>query len=160
MVGHQFSSPWRPLLALLSWCPIFISSHWNLFEDRASTDFIYECPITWWRHQIETFSALLVICTGISSVTGEFPAQRQVTRSFDIYFDMACIKGWVNNRKAGDLRRHRSNYDVTVMDTHIYVCVCCTDLITWQGTRLVKNDRKADHRVDVVSFCLSCSCEL
>ena len=28
---------------------------------------------TWWRHQMETFSALLAICTGNSPVTGEFP---------------------------------------------------------------------------------------
>ena len=27
-----------------------------------------------------------------------------------------CIYGWVNNRKAGDLRCHRTNYDVIVMD--------------------------------------------
>ena len=27
----------------------------------------------------------------------------------------AWINGWVNNREAGDLRRHRTNYDVTVM---------------------------------------------
>ena len=26
------------------------------------------------------------------------------------------INGWVNNREAGDLRRHRAHYDVTVMD--------------------------------------------
>ena len=25
------------------------------------------------------------------------------------------IKGWVNNREAGDLRRYRAHYDVTVM---------------------------------------------
>ena len=36
-----------------------------------------------WRHQMETFAALLVLCTGNSPVTGEFPAQRPVTRSFD-----------------------------------------------------------------------------
>ena len=28
---------------------------------------------TWWRHQMETFSALLAICTGNSPVTGDFP---------------------------------------------------------------------------------------
>ena len=28
-----------------------------------------------WRHQMETFSALLAICAGNSPVTGEFPAQ-------------------------------------------------------------------------------------
>ena len=29
-------SPWRPLLGLLSWCPIFKSSRCNWFEDRTS----------------------------------------------------------------------------------------------------------------------------
>ena len=39
---------------------------------------------TWWRHQMETFSALLAICAGNSPVPGEFPTQRPVTRSFDV----------------------------------------------------------------------------
>ena len=42
----------------------------------------------WWRHQMETFSALLAICARNSPVTGEFPAQRPVTRSFDVFFDL------------------------------------------------------------------------
>ena len=33
----------------------------------------------WWRHQMETFSALLAICAGNSPVPGDFPAQRPVT---------------------------------------------------------------------------------
>ena len=37
---------------------------------------------------METFSALLAICAGSSLVTGEFPAQRAVTRSFDVFFDL------------------------------------------------------------------------
>ena len=41
-----------------------------------------------WRHQMETFSALLVICAGNSSVTGEFPEQSPVTRSFAVFFDL------------------------------------------------------------------------
>ena len=46
----------------------------------------------WWRHQMEIFSALLVLCAGNSSVTGEFPAQRPVTRSFDVFFDLHLNK--------------------------------------------------------------------
>ena len=42
----------------------------------------------WWRHQMETFSALLAFCAGNSPVTGEFPTQRPVTRSFDDFFDV------------------------------------------------------------------------
>ena len=37
---------------------------------------------------METFSALLAICAGNSPVPGEFPTQRTVTRSFDVYFDL------------------------------------------------------------------------
>ena len=41
-----------------------------------------------WRHQMETFSALLAIYAGNSPVPGDFPAQRPVTRSFDVFFDL------------------------------------------------------------------------
>ena len=37
---------------------------------------------------METFSALLAIYAGNSPVTGEFPSQRAVTRSFDVFFDL------------------------------------------------------------------------
>ena len=46
----------------------------------------------WWRHQMETFSALLAICAGNSPVTGEFPTQRPVTRSFDVVFYLRLNK--------------------------------------------------------------------
>ena len=36
---------------------------------------------------METFSALLAICAGNSPVTGEFPAQKPATQSFDVFFD-------------------------------------------------------------------------
>ena len=74
---------------------------------------------TWCRHQMETLSALLAICAGNSPVPGEFPAQRPVMLS--LMFSLICvwINGWVNNREAGDLRRYRSHYDVTVMYCYI-----------------------------------------
>ena len=40
----------------------------------------------------EPFSALLAICAGNSLVPGEFPTQRPVTRSFDVYFDLRLNK--------------------------------------------------------------------
>ena len=42
----------------------------------------------WWRNQMETFPALLAIYAGNSPLTGEYPAQRPVTRSFDIFFGL------------------------------------------------------------------------
>ena len=55
--------------------------------------------MTWWRHQMETFSALLAICAGNSPVPGEFPAQRPVRRSFDVFFHLRlnkqlCKQSW------------------------------------------------------------------
>ena len=47
---------------------------------------------SWWRYQMEIFCALLAICAGNSPVTGEFPAQRPVTRSFDVFFDLRLNK--------------------------------------------------------------------
>ena len=41
---------------------------------------------------METFSALLALCAGNSPVTGEIPAQRPVTRSFDIFFYLRLNK--------------------------------------------------------------------
>ena len=49
--------------------------------------------ISWWRHQMETFSALLAICAENSPVHGEFPTQRPVTRSFDVFFHLRLNKG-------------------------------------------------------------------
>ena len=74
----------------------------------------------WWCHQMGTFSALLAICAGISPVTGEFPAQRPVTRSFDVF--CAWINRWANHGEAGDLRRYRAHYDVMVKN-----CPCSSE---------------------------------
>ena len=41
---------------------------------------------------METFSALLAVCVGNSPVTGEFPTQMPVTRSFDGFFDVRLNK--------------------------------------------------------------------
>ena len=46
----------------------------------------------WWCHQMETFSTLLTLCAENSLVTGEFPAQRPVTWSFDVFFDLRLNK--------------------------------------------------------------------
>ena len=41
---------------------------------------------------METFSALLALCDGNSPVTGEYPSQRPVTRSIDVFFDLCLNK--------------------------------------------------------------------
>ena len=45
----------------------------------------------------------------------------KVQRRGALMFSLICarINGWVNNREAGDLRRHRAHYDVTIMDVNL-----------------------------------------
>ena len=78
--------------------------------------------LTWWRHQMETFSALLALCAGNSLVSGEFPLESQWRGA--LMFSLICprINAWVNDSEAGDLRRYRAHYDVTVMSSHGSYC--------------------------------------
>ena len=69
--------------------------------------------VTWWRHQMEIFSALLALCAGNSPVTGEFPAQRSVTRSFDVFLGLRLNRrlgkqpwGWWFETPSCPLWRH------------------------------------------------------
>ena len=52
-----------------------------------------------WQHQTVTFSVSLALCAGNSPVTGEFPSQRPVTWSFDVFFDLCLKNCWANNRE-------------------------------------------------------------
>ena len=40
----------------------------------------------------DVISALLALCVGNSLITGEFPSQRPVARSFDVFFDLRLNK--------------------------------------------------------------------
>ena len=83
---------------------------------RSSGSLLWECFMySWWRHQMETFSALLAICARYSPVSDEFPAQRPVTRSFDVFFDLHPNKrlskqwwGWWFETPLCPLWRHRN----------------------------------------------------
>ena len=70
---------------------------------------------SWWRHEMETFSALLAFCEGHPPISGGFPSQNPATRSFDVFFDLHLNNGSANNRDSGDLRCHRAHYGVIVM---------------------------------------------
>ena len=65
---------------------------------------------------MKTFSVLLALSKGSPPLTGGFPSQSPVTQGFDALFDLR--NGWADNRDKGDLRRHCTHYDVTVMTIH------------------------------------------
>ena len=104
---------WHAISGTRYWGFVSPKLHVSTYRNQQHCWWFHKCA--WWRHQMKTYSALLTICAGNSPVTGEFPAQRPVTRSFDVFFDLHLIKPWVNNRKAGDLRCHRTHNDVIVM---------------------------------------------
>ena len=82
-----------------------------------------------WRHQTETFFTILAICAGNSPFTDEFPHKGQWRGALMFSLTCAWIIGWVNNGEAGDFRRHRAHYDVTVMHQQA-AGIEMTDLVT------------------------------
>ena len=85
---------------LVEYFPLFIKLSYNFFDYFGSI-YRWTKPITkvqpfgkcpWRRHQMETFFALLALCAGGSSVTGEFRSQRPVTQSFDGFFNLLLNK--------------------------------------------------------------------
>ena len=69
----------------------------------------------WWRHQMETFPRYWPFVRGIHRSPVNFPHKSQWRGVLMFSLICAWINGWVNNREAGDLRRHRAHNDVTVM---------------------------------------------
>ena len=133
------ASMWRPaydcLISAIGF-PILISCIFIL-NQGPGLHWVSARPWPWWRHLMETLSALLVLCAGNSPVTGEFPSQRPVTQSFDVFFDLRLNKQL--SRKAGDLRLHRAHYDVTVM-------------LWWESP--ISYDIKSAESAEIVSRCI------
>ena len=85
--------------------------------------------ISRWRHQVKTFFALLALCVGNSPVIDEFPSQRPVARSFDVFFDPRLNKrlskpswGWWFETPSYSLWRHCNVCGTlcSLMDTSVY----------------------------------------
>ena len=123
ITGHQ----WIPLTKASDvelWCFLWFALDWvnnreagALRCHRTHYDINVMDSKAWWRHQMETFSALLVLCAGNSPVPVNSPHKGQWRGA--LMFSLICtwINAWVNNPEAGDLRRHRAHYDVIAMMT-------------------------------------------
>ena len=99
-----------PSFTNTSFCPSVGSSHVQVLVHLQANP--------WWRHQMETFSALLAICVGHSPVNS--PHKGQWRRALMFSLICAWINGWLNNREAGDLRRNRAHYDVIIMHWSVW----------------------------------------
>ena len=71
-------------LRCMQYCQQFASNIYSIKHTPQDT--------TWWRHQMETFSALLSLCVGNSPFTSEFSTQRPMMQNFDVLFDLRLNK--------------------------------------------------------------------
>ena len=80
---------------------MYVSKHLrNIFLEKVTTETLKSVA-----QQMETFSALLVLCG----------AQRPVTRNFDVFFDLR-LNEWLSKQSWGwSSETHRAHYDVIVM---------------------------------------------
>ena len=113
---------WR----LKTWTCVFVNLWWIISHCLGlghETMVCVVCLTTFlWRHQMETFPALLALCVGNSPVTGEFPRQRPVKRSFvGVFFDLRPNKqlskeswGWWSDTPSRPLWRHCNAKDIEI----------------------------------------------
>ena len=85
----------------------------------ANTNAEMGLKLSWWRHQLETYSASLTLLCG--EFTGEFPTQRPMTLSFDDFFDPRVNKwlskqswGWWFETSSSSLWRHCGYHSHTI----------------------------------------------
>ena len=93
-------------------------------EDHQPNAWLYSC--LWWRHEITTFSPLLVPCEGNPPV---IPSQRPVTRVLMFPLIHAWTNSWANISDACGLRCHLAHYDDTAMQ-FLFTSYAVNQLIT------------------------------
>ena len=114
-------------------CEIYACS---AFTWVVMTCLIYTAPgWSWWRHQMETFRVTGHLCG--KPVNSPHKVQWRGALMFSLI--CALINGWENNGEAGDLRRHRTHYNVTVMSSNsgcrdaLLSSAGVTAILVWQG---------------------------
>ena len=106
------------LLSLRDYCPALLCQ---------VNHFWVELSLSW----NGTIFVLLALCAGNSPVTGEFPSQRPVMQSFDVFFDLRLNKrlskqswGWWFEMPSCSLWRHCNE----ILPSEASVASCCCDL--------------------------------
>ena len=111
LLSALWTELWLNLTISMAWCKTAVTpllTHWS-----------YCSLAPWWRHQMETFSALLALCAENSQVTGEFRSQMPVTRSFEVFFDQHLntrlskqYRGYWFEMQLSSLWRHRIDWGI------------------------------------------------
>ena len=119
-----------PLALLLQWRDTensWVNNNW-IFVRRSGVNYIWivvRCSVIYTSHFWLPMMASSNgnICRVTGHLCGEFAGARWIprTKASDAelwFFSLICvwINDWVNNRQAGDLRRHSAHYDVIAMN--------------------------------------------
>ena len=135
----------------LFWLLFILKTHFDIIP---LVDSAKNWKVAWWRHQLETFSALLAICAGNSSITDEFPTQRPVTRSFGVFFDLRLNKrlskqwwGWWFEVPSRSVWRH-----FKVLKAHLNIIPSwqCRKLERWKIVHNTHDDK--NEAVWIINF--------
>ena len=124
---------------------------------------------SWWRHQMETFSASLALCAGNSPVTGEFPSQRPVTRGFDVFFGLLLNKrlskqswGWWFETPSCSLWRHDNIHQrylkIPESGSRVYPYMCIYHRSDWLLQQFEEWTSRESHRE--TPACAKHSCQI
>ena len=147
----QYPSIWRPSDGSrenISSLGIVISL-WEYLDTASEMITLKELPPRW-CHQMETIPALLALCWGNSPVSGEFPTQRPVTRSFDVFFDLRLNK-WLSKHSrrrwfktpSRSLWRH---YTYSCSKSHIHAEIMHSVIKDWYTKSSLAQQRLTDRR--------------
>ena len=116
--SHLSWKPWKKFDAVMvMWCQGY----------RLETVGMFICffhqhdDVIKWKH----FSRHWPFVRGIHRLPVNSPHKGRWCAALMFSLICAWINGWVNNCEAGDLRRHRAHYDVTVMELAHFRCPSC-----------------------------------
>ena len=109
--GWWFETPSRSLWRHCNGANVFRKGGFQLLFCYSFGKLFYHGDVIKWKH----FSRYWPFVRGIHRSPVNFSHKGQWRGA--LVFSLICvwINGWVNNLEAGDLRRYRAHYDVTVM---------------------------------------------
>ena len=97
---------WQWCQTWIWYMPCCLPNHWGLQGSKQS------------KQAYAYFVILHGLRMSNGEFTGEFPAQRRVTQSFDVFLDL-CLNKWLSKQLWGWwFEMHRCHYDVNVMLSH------------------------------------------
>ena len=120
-----------PLLGPVYYC--FELYYWDTVRIKKAVHYHSKSNHSWWRHQMVKFWLLALgywpFVMGIHRWPVGSPHKDQWSGALMFSFICAGTNGWANSRDAGDMIRHGTHYDVTVM-------ISCSLILGWRSRKL------------------------